>query len=90
MNFYDIIIPKTYDIPNKGTIEKRTIWNRVGRAWNAKTGDALRFELFLFPNQPFLINFKERPSSSTPPKSAEQLADDFASFLASNREAIHE
>jgi CTP synthase (UTP-ammonia lyase) len=90
MKFYDIIVPKTYEVPVGGTAEKRTTWNRVGRAWKAKTGDSLRFELFLLPGHSFLISLKERPELSNQPKSAEELAEDFASFLASDQEAFRE
>ena len=56
--FYDILVAKEYETKQNGTSEKRTAWNRVGRAWASKTGGALCFELYMLPSQRYVIQLQ--------------------------------
>lgn len=56
--FYDILVAKEYETKQNGTAEKRTAWNRVGRAWASKTGGALSFELYMLPSQRYVIQLQ--------------------------------
>ena len=47
IGFYDILVAKEYETKQNGTPEKKTAWNRVGRAWASKSGSSLRFELYM-------------------------------------------
>jgi len=60
INFFDVIVAKEYETKTNGTVEKKTAWNQVGRAWTSKTSDSLCFELFLIPNQRYVIQLKEK------------------------------
>lgn len=63
--FYDIIVAKEYESKTNGVLEKRTAWNRVGRAWASKAGGSLSFELYMLPSQRYVIqlqNQKESPN----------------------------
>ena len=53
--YFDILVAKEYESHVTGQPEKRTKWNRVGRAWLTKSGDSLSFELFMMPNNCYLI-----------------------------------
>lgn len=63
--FFDIIIAKEYEVKQNGQTEKRTAWNKVGRAWQSKSSEALSFELFHAPNQRFVISLKDREAQTT-------------------------
>lgn len=54
--FFDVLVAKEYEA--NGT--KKTQWNRVGRAWPSKSGESLSFELFVFPNQRYVVQFADR------------------------------
>ena len=56
--FYDILVAKEYETKQNGTSERRTAWNRVGRAWTSKTGGALSFELYMLPSQRYVIQLQ--------------------------------
>lgn len=51
----DVLVPKEIDVTHNGITERRTRWNRIGRAWFSKSGMALNMELFMYPNQLFVI-----------------------------------
>lgn len=53
--FFDIIVAKEYETRQSGTPERKTAWNKIGRAWQSKQGNSLSFELFLFPGQRYVI-----------------------------------
>ena len=55
---FDILVAKEYESKQNGTVEKRTAWNRIGRAWPAKSGTALNFELFMLPGQRYVIQLQ--------------------------------
>lgn len=57
--FYDIVVAKEYEQNNNGVTEKRTKWNKVGRAWRSKLNDKMSFEIFLIPNQRYLLMCNE-------------------------------
>ena len=56
--FYDIIVAKEYEAKTGTTTEKRTAWNRVGRAWASKSGTSLSLELYMLPNQRYVIQLQ--------------------------------
>ena len=58
--FFDVIVAKEYEVKQNGIAERRTAWNKVGRAWTSKSTESLSFELFLIPNQRYVIQLKDR------------------------------
>lgn len=58
--FFDIFVVKEYLTRQSGTSEPKTAWNKVGRAWISKSGEALSFELFLLPNQRYVVQLKDK------------------------------
>ena len=56
--FYDILVAKEYEAKQGETYEKRTAWNRVGRAWTSKSGGSLSFELYMLPSQRYVIQLQ--------------------------------
>jgi hypothetical protein len=62
--YFDVIVAKEYVVKNNGKDEKRTAWNKIGRAWPSHTGESLSFELFLHPNQRYVIQLKQKDNSS--------------------------
>lgn len=56
--FFDILVAKEYETKQSGTIEKKTAWNRIGRAWPSKSGGALSFELYMFPGQRYVVQLQ--------------------------------
>ena len=58
--FFDIIVAKEYETKHDGITEKKTAWNKDGRAWQSKSNDSLSFELFLFPNQRYVLQLRDR------------------------------
>lgn len=58
--FYDVIVAKEYTAKNNGKEEKKTAWNKIGRAWMSQSGESLSFELFVLPNQRYVIQLKDR------------------------------
>lgn len=87
MKFYDVIVPKKYDSDRDGVPVQKTAWNRVGRAWKTRAGDSMLLELYLMPNQTYLISFKERPTA--PPEPSRDSLPDFESF-AEDKVVAHE
>ena len=63
--FYDIVVAKEYETKQNGQIEKRTAWNKVGRAWKSKSSDSFSFELYLVPNQRYVISMNDREPQPT-------------------------
>jgi hypothetical protein len=74
MQFFDVIVAKQYETKQSGTPETKTAWNRVGRAWNSRSGDSLSFELYLFPNQRYVIQLRPKQTAGA------ESSPDFASF----------
>ncbi len=58
--FFDIIVAKEYEVNQDGKMVKKTAWNRVGRAWPSKSGESLSFELFMLPNQRYVVQLKDK------------------------------
>lgn len=58
--FFDIVVAKEYETKQNGVPEKRTAWNRVGRAWTSKSGESLSFELYMLPSQRYVIQLAPR------------------------------
>jgi len=65
--FYDVIVAKEYELKQNGKSEKKVAWNRVGRAWASKSNESLSFELYLFPNQRYVINLREKSETTESP-----------------------
>lgn len=58
--FFDIIVAKEYETKLDGVAVKKTAWNRVGRAWPSKSGESLSFELFMLPNQRYVVQLADK------------------------------
>lgn len=58
--FYDVIVAKEYISRQNGKEEKKTAWNKIGRAWASQSGDSLSFELFMLPNQRYVVQLKDK------------------------------
>ena len=58
--FFDILVAKEYETRVNGSVEKKTAWNKVGRAWPSRSSESLSFELFLIPNQRYVIQLKDK------------------------------
>ncbi len=56
--FFDVIVAKEYETRQNGSVEKKTAWNRVGRAWTSKSGNSLSFELYMLPSQRYVIQLE--------------------------------
>jgi len=57
-SFFDILVAKEYETKQNGNSEKRTAWNRVGRAWQSKSGGSLSFELYMLPSHRYVIQLQ--------------------------------
>lgn len=57
---FDIIVPKEYPSQQDGKSITKTAWNRVGRAWPSKSGESVSFELYMFPNQRYVIQLTDK------------------------------
>ena len=71
-NFFDVLVAKEYETKQNGTLEKKTAWNRVGRAWPSKSGNSLSFELFILPSQRYVIQLQSKNEG----KSGEEKTDE--------------
>lgn len=60
--FYDVIVAKEYMTKANGKEEKRTAWNKIGRAWLSQSGESMSFELFMLPNQRYVVQLKDKES----------------------------
>ena len=63
--FFDILVAKEYEAKSGDGYEKRTAWNRVGRAWQSKSGGSLSFELYMLPSQRYVIQLQQTPRETT-------------------------
>lgn len=63
--YFDIITAKEFEVFQDGKLIKKTKWNRVGHAWQSKNGDSLSFELYLLPNQRYVIKSQESRENKT-------------------------
>jgi hypothetical protein len=61
--FFDVSVAKEYETIINGKPERKTKWRQVGTAWPSKSGESLLIELFLIPNERYLINFKKGEST---------------------------
>jgi hypothetical protein len=74
--FFDVVVAKEYEVKQSGAVTRRTAWNRVGRAWISRAGDSLSFEIYLIPNQRYVINLKDRqqePAGQTNDQFSEEV-----------------
>ncbi|MBK9293914.1 MAG: hypothetical protein IPM57_05635 [Oligoflexia bacterium] len=62
--FYDVLVYKEYITAHSGVEEKKVAWNRVGRSWVSQSGECLNMELFLFPNQRYVIQLNPKESEN--------------------------
>ncbi len=58
--FFDVVVAKEYETNQGGRLEKRTAWNKVGRAWPSRSSESISFELFLIPNVRYVLHLKDR------------------------------
>jgi len=58
--FFDVIVAKEYVTRQNGKEEKKTAWNKVGKAWASQSGESLSFELFLLPGSRYVIQLKNK------------------------------
>ena len=63
-DFYDILVAKEYETKQNGNPERKTAWNRVGRAWASKSGGSLSFELYMLPSQRYVIQLQNNEVKS--------------------------
>lgn len=61
---FDVLVAKEYEKKQNGVVEKKTAWNRVGRAWPSKSGNSISLELFLFPGQRYVIQLQNNESGA--------------------------
>lgn len=59
-SFFDVLVPKEYETREGGRVERKTAWNKIGRAWLSRSAESLSFELFMHPNQRYVIQLKDR------------------------------
>lgn len=59
--FFDILVAKEYEVKQGEGFEKRTAWNKVGRAWASKSGNSLSFELYMLPSQRYVVQLQQSP-----------------------------
>ena len=64
--FFDILVAKEYETKINGNVERKTAWNKVGRAWPSRSSESLSFELFLLPNQRYVLQLKDRTQEQEP------------------------
>lgn len=63
--YFDVLVAKDYESNQNGNVEKRTAWNKVGVAWPSKSGSSMLIELFMLPDQKYIVQFqnnKEKPN----------------------------
>jgi hypothetical protein len=63
-SFFDVIVAKEYETKQNGNTEKKTAWNRVGRAWISKSGGSMSFELYMWPSQRYVIQLQNNPEKN--------------------------
>ena len=66
IQFFDIVVAKEYETYKDGKAEKKTAWNRVGRAWPSKSGESLSFELYMLPNQRYVLQLNDKRQEKSP------------------------
>ena len=54
---FDVLVAKEYETKQSGIPEKKTAWNRVGRAWPSIAGGSLSLEFFMHPGQRYVVQF---------------------------------
>ena len=58
--FFDVVVAKEFETNQRGQRERRTVWNKVGRAWPSKSNESISFELFFLPNVRYVLNLRDR------------------------------
>ncbi|MBL7716625.1 MAG: hypothetical protein JNL01_14265 [Bdellovibrionales bacterium] len=66
IKYFDVVVAKDYEIEVEGKIERKTAWNKVGRAWETKSQGAYNFELFHIPGIRYLLFSKDRAEQTVP------------------------
>lgn len=69
--FFDVIVAKEYFVKNNGRDEKKTAWNKIGRAWLSQSGESLSFEMFMLPNQRYVVQLKDKETAPVNSQSQE-------------------
>jgi hypothetical protein len=71
---FDVLVAKDFEIELEGKKERRTSWNRIGRAWPTKNPESISFELFIFPGQKYVLQMGEKRNPfRTPFETFEQI-----------------
>ncbi len=73
--FFDVLVAKEYEIKQNGSVEKRTAWNKIGRAWVSRSNESLSFELYLIPNQRYVIQMGDKRQEATQETAVTQGAE---------------
>lgn len=66
--YFDIVVAKEYTTKVAGKDQKRTFWNKVGRAWPSQSGESMNFELFLIPNQRYVMQLNNNSEKTEKPQ----------------------
>ena len=64
--YFDVVVAKEYKAEKDGMTETRTVWNKVGRAWETKNPGSYNFELFLMPGVRYLMNLRPKDAEKGP------------------------
>jgi hypothetical protein len=62
-NNFAVVVPNEYI--SKLTGNKGVAWNRVGRAWFSKSSESITFELYMFPDQRYVIHLLGKELAAT-------------------------
>ncbi len=62
---FDIVVAKEFETNQGGKSEKRTVWNKVGKAWPSKNSDSISFELFFLPNVRYVLSLRSLAQEKT-------------------------
>ena len=63
-NYFNVVVAKDYESNEPSGPTKKTAWNRIGRAWISKAGNAMNLELFMMPNQRYVIQLLNEVKSN--------------------------
>lgn len=66
--YLDVVVAKEFETRADGKTETKKTWNRVGKAWASKNGEAMNLELFMFPNQMYSIPYNSKNQNEEVPK----------------------
>jgi hypothetical protein len=53
--YFNVLVAKEFEGNKNGKPEKVTLWHKVGQVWQSRASENLNLELYLVPNQRFVI-----------------------------------